>query len=344
MLIREILVEPQQIAWLPWAVSYFYFIGLAIASVLLAIFVSPNKNLKFEFIAITMALSFSLVAPIALLGDLHQPSRIWNFYLHLAPWSVMAWGAMLLPLFLCCILGYFCCLLMQIRPVQFAPHILKGLYRSRWNNVFWIKTFRILTAVLALAIFLYTSMEIFVVEARVLWHQYWIMPLILFSALSSAAVLYQFLLALLVKNQSFRYLSHLISFCLVLFLGAILGMYFSQNDVEVHLNQLWQQSSLPLLTLVIVGMMLLFNYVTKSLWAKGILVLLAFVFCWAVRWILLIQVQTIAKYNALANPYELSWSEDSLVGILAVFSLWLFIVILLERVVAKVNFMGDQHE
>lgn len=32
-MIREIMARPQEIAWLPWAVQYFFFIGLACGSV-----------------------------------------------------------------------------------------------------------------------------------------------------------------------------------------------------------------------------------------------------------------------------------------------------------------------
>ncbi|SQA34507.1 tetrathionate reductase subunit C [Yersinia enterocolitica] len=35
-MIREILARPQDIAWLPWAVQYFFFIGLACSAVLFA--------------------------------------------------------------------------------------------------------------------------------------------------------------------------------------------------------------------------------------------------------------------------------------------------------------------
>ncbi len=35
-MIREILARPQDIAWLPWAVQYFFFIGLACGAVLFA--------------------------------------------------------------------------------------------------------------------------------------------------------------------------------------------------------------------------------------------------------------------------------------------------------------------
>lgn len=108
MIIREIVVEPQAIAWLPWAVSYFFFIGLAFSSVFVGLLIHKvEKNVRHEFIAIIVALSCAIVAPIALTADLHQPSRIVNFYLHLTPWSWMAWGAIFLPLFTLAVIGYF---------------------------------------------------------------------------------------------------------------------------------------------------------------------------------------------------------------------------------------------
>ncbi|RRD41157.1 NrfD/PsrC family molybdoenzyme membrane anchor subunit, partial [Tessaracoccus sp. OH4464_COT-324] len=87
MIIREILVEPQAIAWLPWAVSYFFFIGLACSSVLIAFLFNLVKNSYVELIAISLAIVCVIVAPVALIADLHQPSRIINFYLNPTIWS-----------------------------------------------------------------------------------------------------------------------------------------------------------------------------------------------------------------------------------------------------------------
>ncbi len=51
MIIREIVVEPQAIAWLPWAVSYFFFIGLAFSSVFVGLLIHKmEKNVRHEFI------------------------------------------------------------------------------------------------------------------------------------------------------------------------------------------------------------------------------------------------------------------------------------------------------
>ncbi|HHT7865021.1 NrfD/PsrC family molybdoenzyme membrane anchor subunit [Pasteurella multocida] len=349
MIIREIVVEPQAIAWLPWAVSYFFFIGLAFSSVFVGLLIHKmEKNVQHEFIAIIVALSCAIVAPIALTADLHQPSRIVNFYLHLTPWSWMAWGAIFLPLFTLAAVGYFLCLLRQAIPQQHLPRFLNFLYWGQVNLHRWTTFFRVFAFLSALSILIYTTMEVFVVEARPLWHQSWLMPLILFSVLPSTLLLCRFLIAVFSQHKIAGYLSTLTFISLILFIGTLLGVYFSSEQTALQLTQLWQLSDLPMLVLVVLGGLLLGTYLTASLWLQGMMALLALLLTWVVRWILLIEVQRLAKYNALINPYELTWHIDGAIGILSVFSLWLCISIVLwwvfSAALAPLHLTGGNHE
>ncbi|EKN5087242.1 tetrathionate reductase subunit TtrC, partial [Yersinia enterocolitica] len=100
-MIREILARPQDIAWLPWAVQYFFFIGLACGAVLFAggqrICARQGKlsaqQSQWEFAALMLAVTAVVVAPLALNADLHQPARVWHFYAYFTPWSWMSWGS-----------------------------------------------------------------------------------------------------------------------------------------------------------------------------------------------------------------------------------------------------------
>lgn len=339
MNIREILVEPQALGWLPWAVSYFFFIGLAFASVLVALLINQlNKKstqtdkankLRNEFIAVAIALSAGIVAPIALTADVHQPSRITNFYLHPTPWSWMAWGSLFLPLFTASVGGYFLCLLRQIVPASALPKLFAPLYWGKFNLTRWTTVFRALSLLFTGLILLYTTMEVYIVSARPLWHHYGLMALILFTVLPTALLLCQFFIRLFDRTfqpKAFTYFG-LLSLAGVAI--TLCWLYFFKEKTAYQLTQLWHSNGLPMFSVLCFVVLA----VLICLPQKGIVSLLSVVvalcFSWVMRWILLIQVQGIPKYNALVHIHHLEWNVDGAIGILAVFSLWIFVGLVL---------------
>lgn len=348
MMIREILVEPQAIAWLPWAVSYFFFIGLSFSAVFVAVFINLLKQSKqAEFIAMSLAMIFSIVAPIALTADLHQPSRIVNFYLHFTPWSWMAWGAIFLPLFSLSVAGYFLCLLRQVIAQEQLAKWLHILYWGNFNINLWTKLFRFASVISGILILLYTTMEVFTVSARPLWNHYWLMPLILFSVLPTTFLLIQNLVSYLTKQTLPRLFTHMSVALLCGFVLALVALFTSSKQAAFDLEKLWGFTSLPLLCLGLLALMFMLAYVSAP-WLKWINVLFALCFTWLVRWILLIQVQSIGKYNALMNPYHLQWQVDGAIGILAIFALCILLGIifwqLFSRTLVVTNLTGGKYE
>lgn len=335
MIIREILVEPQSVAWLPWAVSYFFFIGLAFSAVFIAFFLRfSTKNVRYELIAVSLALSCAIVAPIALTADLHQPSRIANFYLNPTAWSWMAWGALFLPLFSIAVVGYFIVLLRTTFSEESMPKMLRWLY---WGNVklnHWRVFFRGFSLVMALLILLYTTMEVFVVQARPLWHQPWLVALILFSVLP----------AVLLSCHAFMpQVKRLIQFCWLSLVGlviTVLGIYFFSVQTALGMTKLWSLSELPMLLCICFAGLVFLLLLPHSTLVKALRVFTALVLAWLTRWILLIQVQQVAKYNVMTTPYHLAWEVDGLIGILAVFSLWLFVGMVLWQLLPSRLWQG----
>jgi len=98
LMINEVLAHPQDITWLPWAVQYFFFIGIAACSALLAC-VLHGRQPELERLTLLIGLTCAIAAPLALTADLHQTARVWHFYAWPTPWSWMPWGALFLPLF-----------------------------------------------------------------------------------------------------------------------------------------------------------------------------------------------------------------------------------------------------
>lgn len=103
MQIIELLTPAYEAAWLPWAVQYFFLVGVATGAALLAcacVFGAPGSPSQRVLPALLLTLAVSVVAaPVSLLADLHQPARFWHFYAHFTPWSWMSVGALLLPVF-----------------------------------------------------------------------------------------------------------------------------------------------------------------------------------------------------------------------------------------------------
>lgn len=348
MIIREILVEPQAIAWLPWAVSYFFFIGLAFSCVWVGILLKSFKQSRqAEFIAVSLAMIFALVAPIALTADLHQPSRISHFYLNFTPWSWMAWGAIFLPLFTLSVMGYFICLLRQAIPKSHLNKVCHILYWGRLNVPLWTTFFRMSSAITALLILIYTTMEVFMVAARPLWHHYWLMPLILFSILPVALLLCQFCIHFWLKQKLPVIFTYFTLASLLGFMISIVGLYLSSTQVASQLAQLHSFSFVSTLCLCCFILMVGAVFVSKT-WLTFLGGIFALFFAWTVRWILLIEVQRIAKYNALINPYSLRWEIDGAIGILSVFGLCILLTFIFwqffYRTLQATNLTGGNNE
>ncbi len=64
---------------------------------------------------------------------------------------------------------------------------------------------------------------------------------------------------------------------------------------------------------------------------RVLLVLSALALCWLMRWTLLIQVQTVPKFNAQFNPYSLPGGTDGWLAILGTFGLWIALLIIIRE-------------
>src|SRR5690554_1023694 len=154
MQIIELLTPSYEAAWLPWAVQYFFLIGICATTAIMATAaaLAPRGSGMNALLPalIAVLLVSALSAPVSLLADLHQPGRFWHFYAHFTPWSWMSIGAVLLPVFIILSLGF--CLFWWLRKDSLMR--LTGL----------VLIFS------ALSILVYTGAEIMVVRSRPLWY------------------------------------------------------------------------------------------------------------------------------------------------------------------------------
>ncbi|HDL8511879.1 TPA: tetrathionate reductase subunit TtrC [Yersinia enterocolitica] len=334
-MIREILARPQDIAWLPWAVQYFFFIGLACSAVLFAggqrICARQGKlsaqQSQWEFTALMLAVTAVVVAPLALNADLHQPARVWHFYAHFTPWSWMSWGSIFLPLFSLLVMGYFLALIYSRLKAKPLPRLLAGL--------------ALLCGLSAISILLYTGREVSILRAQPLWFSLWL-PLFIFLTACQAI---PSLLALWLwrEPQYQRPLARWQLISLVVLAWVTLlwvysdKLWASGDNLSAPALRHWAVQSpfialFPLaLWLLLFGLALFNGRKTLSTPVIAIQALIALTLCWSVRWLLLMQTQTLPKYNVLANPYTLPLGSEGLLAIIGTFGLWVAAIIAIRE-------------
>ncbi|MGQ9451349.1 tetrathionate reductase subunit TtrC [Leclercia sp. TB492] len=321
MIIDEMLAQPQAITWLPWAVQYFFFIGIASCAVLLACaarWLRHRHSERFERVCLFIALTCGITAPLALTADLHQTARFWHFYAWPTPWSWMPWGALFLPLFT---------LLLGLWFLLF--HLRKG-------NTRLLRGLALAAALTAIGLLLYTGREVSVVRARPVWFSYWLPVAMFFSAMSALLAL----LGLVMRDLA-RRLAQGQVVALVLLGAVMLAWSLGDTLSGEALRQQWQLGGdirLYLLTLMLLWAAALTVSLYASRYQPPFFIILASallvaILCWTLRWAVLMGGQIIPKYNALKNDYSLPMGTDGLLAIIGTFGLWLALMIILGECV-----------
>lgn len=341
----EILGFAREAAWLPWAVQYFFLIGISTAAFFLSL---PGFALRraswagASRQALLVALVCGLTAPVALLSDLHQPGRFLNFYLHPNPRSWMAWGSFFIPLYLAGLLLYaWLCLrprLAALAQSATCPR-LAALYRALayggHDNRSAVKLAALVTALGAVLILLYTGMEVMVVQARPLWNTP-LLPLLFVVTAFGGALGMSALFAAVTRQRGVAPLLNggiaatqwlLLALLAAWFVSGLTGLSAPAAEVlaAVRGSRGWA------LTLAwLVGSTVLTLWIARRRPQSLVLVaLLALHGAWAVRWIVLMGGQAIPKMGALFGTYSLTLTPDGLLGIVGSAGLALAIYIVL---------------
>ncbi|MDM5060009.1 NrfD/PsrC family molybdoenzyme membrane anchor subunit [Aeromonas rivipollensis] len=349
MTINELLAPDQPITWLPWAVQYFFLIGLAYGALWLGAAdlwrKAPDRRL--QTLAAVLMMGAGVVAPIALTADLHQPARAWHFYAQTRFTSIMWYGAYLLPLFslLSMLLGW-----LLIRPNlarrgeehDRVAALARLLCLGSWSGERWLKPLALLAALSGLSIALYTGLETMAVQARPLWHTPWLPWLLALSALLAAQSALLLLNRLLTGWQQgteaglLRQIRPTLALLAFSLLGWALfgGASAAEASALYRLDPSWRLAAhWLLLTLALLGLLLLAGHrFSPRLQAWG-LGLLALHLVWGLRWLVLIQGQLAPKYGAGVYVYQIAWGPAGVLGILGTFGLLLALLVALSELV-----------
>ncbi len=327
MQIIELLTPAYEAAWLPWAVQYFFLVGVATGAALLtsACAFGPAHGLRQRLLptAVLVLAMSAIAAPVALLADLHQPARFWHFYAHLTPWSWMSLGAVLMPSFVgLCVL--MCALWWMGRPQ-------------------WMRLLVSVLVLSTLSIVVYTGAEIMVIRSRPLWNTLWV-PINLalsgwLATVGMGFVLYRFLPRALQPDaaalQGLRHLglwlaTGLIASALTWGIAGIAGQSPS-FDMAMRLFKEFPVWRISMLGSAVFGTAVVMALLRGEhrLAAKGYTLVLGIglaASAWAFRWALFMGVQGVPKFGAGLYLYSMPLGGDGLMGMLGVAGLCVALV------------------
>ncbi len=332
--IVEIVNVTRESAWLPWAVQYFFLIGLSVGGFLLTLpaFVARREAwLPLGRVALLVAVTCGIAAPVALLADLHQPNRFWHFYAYPQDDSWMSFGAWLIPLYVGLLLTYAWGIL---RP-ELAESRLRVFALGGSCNRF-VPVVGILASVLAAGVVAYTGIEVAVVKARPLWNT----PLLPVQFLATALVGALGLMLVLnrvvngydrdVEGRANRLMA--VFLALVMVLGGIWFALGFAGVSDVHARALdsgagfdaWQMTAGWAAAATLLPLAIALRWPVGSGWITGLIALHS---AWMFRWTVFMGGQTVPKTGAGLYDYTLPLGPEGLLGIVGTLGLWLFIVI-----------------
>jgi tetrathionate reductase subunit C len=324
MSILEVVNVSREVSWLPRAVEYFFLIGISCTSFLMSMWSSlrgGERVERFGRLALIAALTCGLVAPFALLADLHQPGRFWHFYAYPNFGSWMAWGAFFIP-------GYLGGLL---------------LYAFAW----WRPNMRLLrpvawfTALFAGLILLYTGMEVMVVRARPLWDTPLLPVQFAVTAFTGAAGLVllfdRFMAGRDAATETLAARWLMASLVMTIIVGMIwFALAYSGASgaharalASVASHQQWQLTAAWAAAATLAPLAILWMKPVGLGWFVGLIAIHA---AWMFRWTVFIGGQTVPKTGAGLYVYHLPLGHDGLLGIAGTFGLWVAALVVISTV------------
>ncbi len=330
-------------AWAPWAVQYFFLIGLSVGAFLLSL---PGLALgKPEWretsrMALLAALVCGLAAPVALLSDLHNPGRFLNFYLHPQPHSWMSWGAFFIPAYVGLLLVYaWAALAPEFRAAAKQDGVLAPVQKLLGGPARpgALAMLGIATLIAAALVALYTGVEVMVIKARPLWNSVLLPFQFLTTAVAGAIGLMLLLERFIgagdrdVEARLNRLLAaSLVAVCalgatwfaLALAGGTVEAKAFSQ----VAGSPIWRNYAIWSTAAIVIPLAIALVRPSGTGIVTGLLALHA---AWMFRWIVFIGGQNVPKTGAGLYHHEIALGPDGWTGIIGTAGLWLVILLAL---------------
>ncbi|RYH06795.1 NrfD/PsrC family molybdoenzyme membrane anchor subunit [Tropicimonas sp. IMCC6043] len=342
MEITELVGAVHHAAWLPWAVQYFFLIAISTTALLLALpgFVMGRETaLPRARLALMTAVTTGITAPIALLADLHQPGRFWEFFAYTNASSWMAWGAWFVPAYV----GLL---------VAFAWAVHRPAFHA-WGNEDWrfAKLFRwlslggsangfarplgIAATIAAILVLTYTGAEVYVVRSRPLWNTPFLPWQFLATGFVGALGVMLVLERVLTRSAGLEAeLNRRLALWLAV-VGALGAAWFvvavsgisprhSEALASVAGFPVWHTMATWGALTVAVTFLIATLAPARSGWATGLLAIHA---AWMFRWTVFMGGQAVPKVGSGLYDAMLPTGIEGLMGVIGTFGLWLFLVI-----------------
>ncbi|MFD2183078.1 NrfD/PsrC family molybdoenzyme membrane anchor subunit [Rhodoplanes azumiensis] len=346
MTILEVVNVSRDVTWLPWAVQYFFLVGLSVAGFLVSVpglALGARSQRGFAKNALIGALACGLVAPVALLADLHQPGRFWRFYASPNLGSWMAWGAFFIPCYVAGLLAFaWAALRGGLAAAGQGDDLVSRLRRliamGGTPSPRLTKVFAGWTVVFGLLILLYTGMETMVVRARPLWNTP-VLPLQFAATAVTGAAGLTLLIARLRGDATLagdaiaaRWMTAGLLATVALGLVWYALGAFGLSDTHARAldsvagHRAWQMTAVWAAAATLLPLLLLWLRPPGWAWLVGLFGLHA---AWMFRWTVFIGGQTVPKTGAGLYAYQLPLGHDGLLGIAGSLGLWLFVFVLI---------------
>jgi len=343
----EVLGFAREPGWLPWAVTYFFLIGISTSAFFLSLPGLAWRHPDWRHVswrALLVALVCGVAGPVALLADLHQPGRFLNFYLHPNLGSWMAWGSFFIPLYLCGLFLYaWLCLRPQLAALGQSGDRFVRVYRALayggHDNRGAIKAAALLGGIGAALILLYTGMEVMVVQARPMWHSP-VLPLLLFvTALSGGLGMTGLFEALSGSKTGAPLINRWLVRCqwamlLLLLSWGLSGVSGMSSAAAEALAAMQGAFSWWVTGAWLIGSTVLTLWLASAYRHTLVLpTLFALQGVWLVRWVVLMVSQSLPKMGATTRHYALTMTPDGLLGIVGMVGLCLTIYVVLTSLI-----------
>lgn len=198
-----------------WEIAvYFFIIGTAAMTFVYAAapavfgstFGGIAKSIEpFQKTGLLLTLVLLLISAVLLIVDLGTPERFLYPILYFHWTSPLSWGALFLPLFGLCIIGF--------------------LYALQTKRESWLKTIGILGMLLGLSMPLYTGLDLMVNQTRELWSNSTIPVLFVILSMSSGTAVVT--VTQLIRNQLSEQAIELLRWFLYLSVGVTFALFLS---------------------------------------------------------------------------------------------------------------------
>lgn len=362
MQITELIGSSQQIYWGMTSVQFFFMIQVSAACVALAAAhrAFALKSLEpFASFGLILGLSLALVAPLNLILELEQPARFASMLYRTHISSPLSWGVFT-------ILGY------TALAALFALATLRGALQRRDKHHLdplsrliaggaplgerTLKTLAGLALVGAVAVFLYSSMDLAAVGARDLWHASIVPIVFACSALAAAAALVALFegmtrgvtgeRAVLLRDWITLFLAlELVVQALWFLIDFVFGNDVGRLAFDSILNAGFENFivlGLGATILLPLALLCLAGHSRAALAGASLLTLAG---AYLVRWNVVVTGQQIPRTGVGVTPYDLgAWAHGGLMQALAPLALWAAFMIAITWTTPWKLAFGQQRE